>query len=186
MKGNEMLMAGLTMTDTMFRRAAMVMAFCLSLPVASPAQTRGRSAQEAKSHKEVAVTMNASGTFEVKLKPLADDFSDNSVPGRMSIDKQFAGDLEGTSKGQMLAAFTQVKDSAGYVAIERVTARLKGRSGSFILQHSGIMTRGEQQATIVVVPDSGTGELVGIGGRMTIRIEGGKHYYVFEYTLPEN
>jgi hypothetical protein len=103
----------------------------------------------------------------------------------MIIDKLFRGDLEATGKGQMLVAGTDVKNSAGYVAIERITGTLDGRSGSFALQHSGIMTRGAPQQTITVVPDSGSGELAGLGGSMTIVIEGGKHSYNFEYTLPE-
>jgi hypothetical protein len=84
----------------------------------------------------------------------------------------------------MLSAATAVEGSAGYVAMELVTASLGGRSGSFVLQHTGTMTRGEPQLSVTVVPDSGTGELAGIAGKMTIRIEGGKHYYDFEYTLP--
>jgi hypothetical protein len=101
----------------------------------------------------------------------------------MSIDKQFHGDLEATSKGQMLAAVTSVKGSAGYVAIEQVTGSLRGRSGTFVLQHSGTMTRGTPQQIVSVVPDSGTGELVGLTGTMTITIADGKHSYDFEYTL---
>jgi hypothetical protein len=110
-----------------------------------------------------------------------DDTAEGGL-GRMSIDKQFHGDLEGTSKGQMLTAATSVKDSAGYVAIERVTGTLGGRKGSFALQHSGTMARGAPQLTITVVPDSGTGELVGLAGKMTIRIADGKHFYDFEYS----
>jgi hypothetical protein len=103
----------------------------------------------------------------------------------MGIDKQFHGDLEATSKGQMLTAATDVKDSAGYVAIERVNGTLNGRSGTFALQHTGTMTRGEPQLVITVVPDSGTGQLVGLAGKMTITIAaGGKHSYGFEYTVP--
>jgi hypothetical protein len=100
----------------------------------------------------------------------------------MSLDKQFQGDLEGTSKGQMLAVGTDVKGSAGYVAIERVTGALHGRSGTFALQHSGTMTRGAPQLDISVVPDSGTGELVGLAGKMSINIVEGKHFYDFDYT----
>jgi len=103
----------------------------------------------------------------------------------MSGEKQFHGDLEGTSKGQMLTATTDVKGSAGYVAIERVTGTLHGRSGSFVLQHSGTLTKGAAQQSITVVPDSGTGQLVGIAGKMTITIADGKHSYDFEYTLPK-
>jgi hypothetical protein len=127
---------------------------------------------------------HVSGTFDVKIIPLApDDKAADPTLGRMSIDKQFHGDLGGTSKGQMLTAGTDVKDSAGYVAIERVTGTLQGRSGSFALQHSGTMTRGAPQLTITVVPDSGTGQLVGLAGKMTITIVDGKHLYDFEYTL---
>ena len=101
----------------------------------------------------------------------------------MTIDKQFHGDLEATSKGEMLSAVGAVKGSAGYVAIEKVTGKLRGRSGSFVLQHTGTMTRGAPQLSITVVPDSGTGDLVGLTGQMTIHIEAGKHSYEFEYTL---
>jgi hypothetical protein len=101
----------------------------------------------------------------------------------MSIDKQFHGDLEGTSKGQMLTAGTAVEGSAGYVAIERVSGMLHGRRGTFVLQHSGTMTRGAPQLSVTVVPDSATGELVGLAGKMTITISDGKHSYDFEYTL---
>jgi hypothetical protein len=101
----------------------------------------------------------------------------------MSIDKRFHGDLEATSKGEMLMAGTAVEGSAGYVAIEIVSGTLQGRSGTFVLQHSGTMTRGAPQLTITVVPDSGTGQLLGLAGRMTIIIAGGKHSYDFEYTL---
>jgi hypothetical protein len=128
---------------------------------------------------------HASGTFEVKLVPQPpDDKAEGSILGRMSIDKQFHGDLEGTAKGQMLTAGTDVKGSAGYVAIERVSGKLHGRSGSFILQHSGSLTRGAAQQSITVVPDSGSGQLVGLAGKMTVTIVDGKHSYDFEYTLP--
>ncbi len=150
------------------------------------AYTQASSQTPIKIQKEAAMTSHASGTFEVKLKPLPDDFSDNSIPGRMSIDKQFHGDLEGTSKGQMLAARTKVNDSAGYVAIELVSGTIKGHKGTFVLQHSGTLTRGEQQLSITVVPDSGTDQLEGLAGRMTIKIEDGKHFYEFDYTLPKS
>ena len=122
----------------------------------------------------------ASGTFEVKMAPLDSE----GVPGRMSIDKQFHGDLQGTSRGQMLAAMTGVEGSAGYVAIEQVTGTLAGRSGTFVLQHNGIMNRGAPSLTITVIPDSGTGGLAGLEGTMTIEIAGGQHSYEMEYTLP--
>jgi hypothetical protein len=129
-------------------------------------------------------TTRAAGTFDVKITPQpADDRPDGATIGRMSIDKQFRGDLEGTSQGQMLAAMTDVKGSAGYVAIERVRGTLGGRTGTFALQHHGLMSRGEPQLTVTVVPDSGTGELAGISGSMTIEIEGGQHSYAFDYTI---
>jgi hypothetical protein len=131
------------------------------------------------------MSSRAAGTFEVKLtSPSAPDKAQGSTLGRMTIDKRFEGDLVGTSRGEMLTAMTDVEGSAGYVAIERVTGKLRGRSGSFALQHSGTTARGAQQLSITVVPDSGTGELAGIDGKMTIRITDGKHFYDFEYTLP--
>ena len=105
--------------------------------------------------------------------------------GRMSLDKRYRGELDGVGKGEMLAVQGEVKGSAGYVALERITATLQGRPGSFVIQHHGIMDRGEPSLTITVVPDSGTGELIGLTGRMGITIEGGKHYYDFEFDLPE-
>jgi hypothetical protein len=134
--------------------------------------------------KEAAMPTHASGTFEVKLNPLAVNEED-SVRGRMSIDKQFHGDLEATSQGEMLTAMSSVKGSAGYVAIERVSGTLKGRKGSFVLQHTGIMNRGEPSLTITVVPDSGTDELAGLTGKMSINVADGKHSYDFEYTFAE-
>ena len=132
-----------------------------------------------------AVVALARGTFEVKLAPqtTAHDHAGASL-GRLSIDKEFRGDLVGTSKGEMLTAMTSVKESAGYVAIERVTGTLQGRKGSFVLQHSGTMTRGVPVLVITVVPDSGTEELTGLAGTMKIIVADGKHSYEFEYTLP--
>lgn len=123
---------------------------------------------------------HASGPFEVRLTPMPDDV-EGAALGRMSIDKQFRGDLEATSTGQMVAAATLVEGSAGYVALERVSGTLHGRRGSFVLQHSGTMTRGAPELSITVVPDSGTDELIGLVGRMTITIEHGKHAYDFDY-----
>jgi Protein of unknown function (DUF3224) len=132
------------------------------------------------------VTSHASGTFDVKLTPQAGEDGADAGLGRMSIDKQFHGDLEGTSKGFMLSsAATVVKGSGGYVAMERVTGTLKGRAGTFVLQHSGTMTRGTPQLSVTVVPDSGTGQLTGLSGTLTIKIDQGKHSYEFDYTLPE-
>jgi Protein of unknown function (DUF3224) len=134
--------------------------------------------------KKTTMTKRATGTFEVTLIPQeADDKSQNPPIGRMLLDKQFHGDLEAVSKGQMLTGMTAVQGSAGYVAMEQVSGKLHGREGTFVLQHNGIMTRGTPQLTITVVPDSGTGQLVGLAGKMDIQIADGKHSYDFEYTL---
>ncbi|MGH8447608.1 MAG: DUF3224 domain-containing protein [Solimonas sp.] len=130
------------------------------------------------------MTQQARGTFEVTMapQPLADTAADASL-GRRSIDKRFHGDLEAVSRGEMLSAGGSVKGSAGYVAIERVTGTLHGRSGSFALQHSGTMERGTPSLSVTVVPDSGSGELAGLAGAMRIVIEAGRHDYLFDYTL---
>jgi hypothetical protein len=129
----------------------------------------------------------AKGTFEVKLAPQKPDNTEAEASklGRMSLDKRFSGDLEATSKGEMLSAMAEVKGSAGYVALERVSGTLHGRSGTFVLQHNGTMARGAPQLSVTVVPDSGTGQLVGLAGAMTIKIADGKHFYEFDYTLAE-
>ncbi len=130
-------------------------------------------------------TQHASGPFDVKLAAQGTpDKADGSTLARMSIDKHYHGDLEAIAKGEMLTAGTEVQGSAGYVAIERVTGTLKGRSGSFVLQHSATLTRGVPVQNITVVPDSGSGQLTGITGKLTVIIEGGKHSYEFEYSLP--
>ena len=126
----------------------------------------------------------ARGTFEVTLTPqFNDEEPQGSTLGRLSIDKTFRGDLEGTSKGEMLSDGTRTKGSAGYVAIERVTGALHGRRGSFVLKHDGTMTRGAPELTVRVVPDSGTGELAGLAGSMRIIVEPGQHSYEMDYTL---
>ena len=130
------------------------------------------------------MTNRARGRFDVKIAPLtmADERADPTL-GRMSIDKRFEGDIDATSRGEMLSAMSEVKGSAGYVAIERVIGTLHGRRGTFTLQHTGVMTRGVPQLTITVVPDSGTDELVGLAGTMSITIAGKEHTYELEYTL---
>ena len=131
------------------------------------------------------MTKTASGSFEVQTRPLPlDGAAEGSMLGRLSLDKKFSGELEGIGQGEMLTAMTAVQGSAGYVAIERVTGTIEGRQGSFVLQHAGTMAHGDQQLAIVVVPDSGTGDLTGIGGQLTIRIAEGKHFYEFHYDLP--
>jgi len=124
--------------------------------------------------------MHARGTFDVTLTPQSTD----PVMGRMTIAKQLRGDLEGTSAGEMLTAMTGVKGSAGYVAVEKFTGTLSGRHGSFILQHHATMARGAQHLSIEVVPDSGTDQLTGITGTMSITIDkDGRHFYDFAYEM---
>lgn len=129
--------------------------------------------------------MKITGKFQTSLNPL--EFYAQGVDGvtlgRMSIDKKFLGELDAISKGEMLSAITPVKGSAGYVAIEQVSGFLAGKKGSFVLQHFGTMNRGSDRLVLEVVPDSGTGELSGLEGKMTINIDGGQHYYEFEYEL---
>jgi hypothetical protein len=159
-----------------------VVGVCLSLGVGFAADPQAPKTDK----KEAVVTAKASGTFDVKLTPLTlDDKDADATLGRMAIAKTFHGDLDATAKGEMLTAMTAVKGSAGYVAVERVSGKLGGRAGTFVLQHSGTMTRGEPGLTVTVVPDSGTGELKGLAGKMTIKIDGKKHSYEFEYTLAE-
>jgi hypothetical protein len=131
-----------------------------------------------------AMPSHAAGTFEVKLlpQPLANADA-GPLMGRLSINKTFSGDLQATSQGEMLSAGTAVKGSAGYVAMECVTGTLQGRSGSFVLQHSGTMNRGASQLTVNVVPDSGTGELTGISGTLSLQVADGKHSYAMDYEI---
>jgi hypothetical protein len=138
------------------------------------------------SQKAAIMSKRATGTFDVKLSIQADDKVGDPTVGRMSIDKVFHGDLEATSKGQMLSTVTEVKGSAGYVAIERVTGTLQGHAGSFSLQHNATMNRGVPELNVIVIPDSGTGQLVGLTGKLNIIITEGKHSYEFDYTLPDS
>jgi len=154
-------------------KTGIIGAICLALSFGSAGYTQ--------TQKEKNLTTHATGPFEVKLAPQT---ADGSPIGRLTIDKQFHGDLEATSKGQMLAFSTDVKGSAGYVAMEQVNGKLHGRTGTFVLQHSGTMARGAPGLSVTVVPDSGTGELVGLAGKMNINIADGKHSYEFDYTLP--
>ena len=132
-------------------------------------------------------THQASGAFDVQMQPQP---AANETPtpgatlGRLLLNKTYHGDLQATAQGQMLSAITPTTGSAGYVAIEHVTGTLHGRAGSFVLQHSGLMNRGEKQLVITVVPDSGSGELAGLQGRLDIRISEGKHFYDMAYSLP--
>jgi len=125
--------------------------------------------------------MHAKGEFEVKLAPLQDDMPEKM--GRMSIDKKFTGDLTGTGRGQMIHGMGEVEGSGVYVAVERVTGTIGGRTGSFLLYHQGVMTRGTPDLNVLVVPDSGSGDFKGITGTLNITITEGKHFYDFEYAL---
>jgi len=129
--------------------------------------------------------MLAKGTFEVKLTSQSEDKAEGCTLGRFLLEKLYFGDLEATSNGEMLSALSDVKGSAGYVAIERVSGTLHGREGSFVLQHTGTMNRGAMELLVKVVPDSGTGALTGLTGTMNIIIAGGKHSYEIEYSLGE-
>ena len=143
----------------------------LALSAAEPATPRARGV--------------AKGSFEVAMLPDGEPAAaDGASLGRMTIDKTFSGDFAGTGKGTMLTAMTSTKGSAGYVAIERVNGTLNGKTGSFILQHSGTMNRGAQHLSIAIVPDSGAGGLAGIEGTLKITIADGKHLYELEYSLP--
>jgi hypothetical protein len=151
-----------------FRTARLSLAVLLTtLPAARAAQTPN--------------TMNqAKGTFDVMVSAEKD-----SPVGRQILDKQYHGDLEATGKGEMLSAMSAVEKSGTYVAIEKISGTLQGRKGEFAVHHVGTMTRGRQSLLITVVPDSGTGQLVGLTGTMTIEIKDGKHFYAFEYSIPK-
>jgi hypothetical protein len=161
-----------------------VLGLCLCFGYA--AFTHTQSLASTNTNKESKVNGHATGNFEIKMvrQPIAEEEA-KTISVRMTSDKQFHGDLEGTSTGEMLGVYTAVKDSAGYVAMERVSGKLKGREGTFFLQHSSTMARGIQQQSIIVVPDSGTGELAGLAGSMIIKITDGKHFYEFDYKLPD-
>ncbi len=160
-----------------FTHAALALA-CASLVAQTPGPPK------AVTHKESSMPHHASGSFDVKLAPLIGEPGSDPVPGRMSIHKQFHGELEATSQGQMLMVGTEVKGSAGYVAMEKVSGTLQGRQGTFALQHSGTMKRGDAALSCTVVPDSGWGGLAGIDGKLQIDIVDKQHHYTFDYTLP--
>jgi hypothetical protein len=123
----------------------------------------------------------AKGIFSVKMTPR--DLGEGSAVGAMNLDKKYSGPLEAAGSGEMLAIQSGVEGSAGYVAMERVTGNLDGKNGSFALMHFGVMDRGTPSLHIKIVPDSGTGELTGISGTLTINIENGEHFYEIEYDL---
>ena len=165
-------------------RGKVIAGICLALVFSACKNAQTRDPHSTK--KEATMTTQARGPFDVKVSPLeAYNKDEGAGLARMSIDKQFHGDLEATGKGEMLAAGSGARGSSGgYVALERVTGTLHGRSGSFVLQHNATMTRGEPYLNIVVVPDSGSGELSGLTGKMNIVIADSKHSYEFDYDLP--
>ena len=177
------------------RLAAACLSSLLLAAISTQAQTDQTSAQTSAqttpkpttSPKKAVMSLHATGPFEVKIDPQPpDEKGGGAAIGRMFLDKRFHGDLEATSKGTMLAAGTGAKNSSGgYVALEIVPGSLKGRTGTFVLQHSATMNRGVPQLSITVVPDSATGQLTGLAGKMNINIADGKHSYDFEYTLPK-
>jgi Protein of unknown function (DUF3224) len=131
------------------------------------------------------VTRIARGSFDVKMTPYGkNDSADGNVLGAARVAKTFQGDLFGAGRGLMSTGRTAREGSAGYVMIERVRGRLEGREGTFLLQHSGVLTRGAPRASIEVLPDSGTGQLAGLRGRLSIRIARGQHSYELRYSLP--
>jgi len=152
---------------------AALMLLCLALPLAA--------------QKEPDMPHHATGTFEVKISPIdpAFKFDDNPI-GRMSLDKQFHGDLEAVSKGEMLSGGTPAKGVGGYVAMERVSGSLHGRTGTFLLMHNGTMENGAYHLNVIVVPGSATAQLAGLSGSMQIIIKDGQHSYDFSYTLPSS
>src|SRR4029077_15137626 len=160
----------------MKRRHPMILAIvALALSASSFAQSASKGSVRMIDH--------AKGAFDIKMTQMpADDYADGKTLGRAAADKQYHGDLEGSGKGQMLTATGEVKGSAVYVATERFSGNLGDRSGTFLLAHRGVMNRGAQRLEIEVVPDSGTGELQGIAGKLSINITpDGKHFYDFEY-----
>ena len=157
---------------TLMTMASMVAVFAAQPATADPPQTN--RPQEKKFMNEV------TGEFDVKIVPI--DTGDDKM-GMMILDKHYHGDLNASGQGRMLTGMTDVKGSGAYVAIERVKGKLKGLEGSFLIHHTGLMSKGSQSLVIRVVPDSGTGDLAGIEGEMHIKIADGKHFYRFEYTL---
>lgn len=153
---------------------------CLYFPLQAAAQNPGSRPMR----KEPVMLRHAEGSFDVKTTPQQPGASLEPTIARYDLDKQYHGDLEAASKGEMLASGNPASGDAGYVAIERVTGALQGRTGSFALQHSGTLQNGQPHLIVFVVPGSGTGDLAGISGALTITIADGAHSYKLDYSLP--
>jgi hypothetical protein len=146
----------------------------------APAEEGSVEAMEAYSQ------YSAAGTFQVTVTPRDDEETPEGMAlGHSILTKELHGDLEGSAEGAMLTALTPEEGSAGYVAIELVRGTLNGRSGTFLLQHHGLMDRGAQDLSITVIPGSGTGELEGIRGTMSLDLTGAERGYELRYTLPD-
>lgn len=166
----------------MHRVASLV---CIFAFLSVPAFVSAQSSNSKLPSKDGNMSLHAEGTFDVKTVPLpAEQAMAGTTIGRYGLDKQFHGDLEAATKGEMLGAGNPATGTAGYVAIEQVTGTLHGRAGSFALQHFGTMEDNKFDLAVKVVPGSGTGDLIGISGTMTIKIVSGKHSYLLDYTLP--
>ena len=170
----------------MFKYLLLLSAFCIypTILYAGSSNAERLEQKEQGTMKNIE-TITISGKFDVSMTPA--EFSipseGSNILGRMILDKTYHGKLSAKSQGEMLSARTSVESSAGYVAIEQVTGKLEGKQGTFVLQHFGVMSGGEQHLILEVVPDSATGELNGLSGKMAIRIEEGQHFYDFEYQL---
>jgi hypothetical protein len=166
-----------------FSRRVVSVCVCASLSILTSA--RPQTPHSPLLHKDPVMTRHAEGTFNVKMTPLAaDDATMGTLIGRYSAVKQYHGDLDATAKEEMISAGDPSTGNAGYVAIEQVTGTLNGHTGSFALQHNGVMEGGSYKLSVTVVPGSGTGQLTGLAGTLTIIIAAGKHSYTFEYALP--
>jgi uncharacterized protein DUF3224 len=175
-----------TRPTTLLAAVLAALAAGVAMPTTAPAETPAAKppAAPAAPPQEPGAISRANGTFEVTLTPEASDKPEQGTAlARMTIEKTYHGDLEATAKGEILTAVTGVEGSAGYVAIERVSGTLHGRRGTFVLLHSGTMSRGQPELRVTVVPDSGTGELAGLSGSMAILIADGKHSYALAYAL---
>jgi hypothetical protein len=126
--------------------------------------------------------MHAKGSFDVNITP--QESAPDAPVARMRLYKEFHGDLEAVAHGEMTAAHEPLTGAGVYVAIDRVTGTLHGKSGSFLIAHRGIRNVDGQELSIVIVPGSGTGQLTGITGSVGIEILEKKHFYTMDYELP--